>query len=87
MTEYMTMAELARQVVARGLAASMTRTRVAQLAATDPNWPVPQSEWRRVGHYWQIPWDARLEAYFAHRDTSSRPKGWTRQHRDDTGQA
>lgn len=74
--DLVTMTEIARRVVERRYAPSMTRQRVAQLAETDPAWPVPMAEWKRIGRYWQIPWDNRLEEYFATRDRASGPKGW-----------
>ncbi|MFJ5588351.1 hypothetical protein ACIQCG_01210 [Streptomyces noursei] len=68
--ELMTVTEIARRV-------SLTRQRIMQLANTDPNWPVPRAEWKPLGRYWQIPWDDRLETYFAERDRSPGPKGWS----------
>lgn len=75
--EWLTQTQVARRVVELGLAASMTRQRVDQLARTDPNWPVPKEQWRRVGVYWQLPWPP-LEPYFRNRqaaeETGGRPK-------------
>ncbi|MFI1204830.1 hypothetical protein ACH4VR_36280 [Streptomyces sp. NPDC020883] len=68
--EMMTATEIGRRV-------SLTRQRIMQLAETDPNWPIPRSEWKRLGKYWQIPWDERLEKYFAARDRLPGPKGWS----------
>ncbi|MFJ2819126.1 hypothetical protein [Streptomyces sp. NPDC087294] len=73
---YVTPTELARLVVVKGWATSMTRQRVMQLADTDPDWPVPRTEWTRVGNYWQIPLDDRLTTYFTHRTDRPGPKGW-----------
>ncbi|MFF3730898.1 hypothetical protein ACFYXM_11390 [Streptomyces sp. NPDC002476] len=69
--------DLARIVVRNGWATSMTRQRVMQLADTDPDWPVPRTEWHRVGAYWQIPLDDRLKDYFTNRTNRPGPKGWT----------
>ncbi|MFI5621794.1 hypothetical protein [Streptomyces sp. NPDC051567] len=76
---FVTPTELARLVVKNGWAPSMTRQRISELADTDPNWPVPRTEWHRVGAYWQIPLDDRLAKYFSHRTPTPRPgpKGWT----------
>ncbi|MFD8609743.1 hypothetical protein [Streptomyces sp. NPDC059631] len=73
---YATATELARLVVRNGWAESMTRQRVMQLADTDPDWPVPRTEWKRVGAYWQIPVDGRLTRYFTTRTSQPGPKGW-----------
>jgi hypothetical protein len=61
--ELVTLAEIARRVVALGYAKTMSKERVSQLSKTDPAWPVPRSEWRKLGPYWQIPW-APIEEYF-----------------------
>lgn len=74
--EFLTLSEVAERVVELGLAPSMSRQRVKRLAETDPEWPVPEAEWRRIGRYWQIPWDERLSTYFAKRDRGPGPKGW-----------
>lgn len=79
-TERLTMKEIAERVVALGYADTMTRQRIARLAKTDPAWPVPQAEWTRLGRYWQIPWDHRLDCYFAQRNSQPGPKGWPAQH-------
>ena len=83
--EMVTLTEIARRAVERGWATTMTRQRVSQLSATDPNWPVPASEWRRVGRYWQIPWDVRLETYLASREERPGPKGWATPEKPATG--
>lgn len=75
--EMVTPTEIARRVVSHGWATSLTRQRVMQLADTDPGWPVPRAEWKRVGRYWQIPWDERLQKYFSARDRRPGPKGWS----------
>lgn len=75
--ERLTMQQIAERVVALGLAETMTRQRIARLAETDPNWPVPQAEWSKLGRYWQIPWDERLTNYFAARTSQPGPKGWS----------
>jgi hypothetical protein len=74
--EMVTLAEIARRVVAELGYASMSPQRVSQLAETDPAWPIPRSQWRRVGAYWQLPWPP-VRAYFAARDTRPGPKGWS----------
>jgi hypothetical protein len=74
--EQVTLAEIARRVVQLGYAASMSPQRVAELADTDPDWPVPRAQWRRVGAYWQLPW-LPVQAYFASRDVRPGPKGWS----------
>jgi hypothetical protein len=61
--ELVTLAEIARRVVELGYARSMSKERVSQLSKTDPKWPVPRSEWKRLGPYWQIPWPP-VEEYF-----------------------
>jgi hypothetical protein len=79
--ERVTLAEIARRVVAELGYASMSPQRVAELADTDPDWPVPRAQWRRVGAYWQLPWPP-VRAYFAARDPRPGPKGWTSQRTD-----
>ncbi|MFJ2875516.1 MULTISPECIES: hypothetical protein [unclassified Streptomyces] len=74
---YVTPPELARLAVEKGWAQSLTRQRVMQLADTDPDWPVPRTEWHRAGAAWQIPFDDRLENYFKSRTNRPGPKGWT----------
>lgn len=61
--ELVTLAEIARRVVALGYAETMSRERVRQLSDSDPDWPVPRSEWKKLGPYWQIPWPP-VEKYF-----------------------
>jgi hypothetical protein len=64
--ELVTLAEIARRVVELGYAKSMSKERVSQLSKTDPNWPIPRTEWKKLGPYWQIPWPP-VEAYFRNR--------------------
>lgn len=74
--EMLTAEEVARRVRDLGLAPTMSRTRVVQLANEDPQFPVPREEWKLIGRYHQIPWDGRLEAYFRNRRTTpGRPQG------------
>lgn len=64
--ELVTLAEIARRVVELGYAKTMSKERVSQLSKTDPKWPVPRTEWRKLGPYWQIPWPP-IEEYFRSR--------------------
>jgi hypothetical protein len=79
--EQVTLAEIARRVVTELGYASMSPQRVAELADTDPAWPVPRAQWRRVGAYWQLPWPP-VRDYFAARSTRPGPKGWASQTTD-----
>ncbi len=76
MAELITLSEVARRVVAEGWENTLSRQRVAQLADSDPRWPVPRDEWSRAGRYWLVPWDERLETYFRTRDRTPGPKNW-----------
>jgi hypothetical protein len=67
--ELVTLAEIGRRV-------GLTTERVRQLARDDPNWPIPRTQWRRVGRYWLVPWEP-IKTYFAARDSRSGPKGWS----------
>jgi hypothetical protein len=64
--ELVTLAEIARRVVELGYAENMTRERVGQLSKTDPDWPVPRESWKKLGPYFQIPWEP-IEVYFRNR--------------------
>jgi hypothetical protein len=64
-----TLAEIARR-------ANLSKQRISQLARTDPDWPVPESEWQRVGRYFLLPWppiekylDARKPEVGVHHET------------------
>ena len=74
--DWVTLTEAARLVVERGYAPSMTRQRLAQLAETDPAWPIPKERMRTVGPAKLIPWPA-IEDYFRARDPRPGPKGWS----------
>lgn len=64
--ELVTLAEIARRVVDLGYAETMSKERVSQLSKTDPDWPVPRDQWKKLGPYWQIPWPP-IEEYFRNR--------------------
>lgn len=64
--ELVTLAEIARRVVELGYAKTMSKERVSQLSKTDPNWPIPREQWKKLGPYWQIPWPP-IEDYFRKR--------------------
>jgi hypothetical protein len=57
--ELVTLAEIGRRV-------GLSKERVSQLSKTDPAWPVPRDQWKKLGPYWQLPWPP-VEAYFAAR--------------------
>lgn len=64
-----TLAEIARR-------AGLSKQRISQLARTDPDWPVPEAEWQRVGRYFFLPWppverylDARTKEVGVHHAT------------------
>jgi hypothetical protein len=78
--ELVTLAEAARRAVAELGYPSMSGQTLGKLASTDPDWPVPKTQWRRVGPYWQVPWPP-LRAYLAKRDTRPGPKGRPRSRR------
>ena len=84
--EWVTLTEAARLVVERGYARSMTRQRLAQLAETDPAWPIPKERMRTVGQAKLIPWPA-IEAYFRSRDSRPGPKGWPARGVEESGEA
>jgi hypothetical protein len=79
--EWVTLAEVARRVVAELGYDSMSRQRVWELANTDPAWPVPRAQWRRVGRSWEVPWPP-VRDFFANRDTHRGNKGRLRPPRD-----
>ena len=69
-----TLAEIARR-------AGLSKQRISQLARTDPEWPVPEDRWQRVGRYYFLPWepikaylDARQPAVGVHHATRIRRK-------------
>lgn len=51
-----TLAEIARR-------AGLSKQRISTLARTDPDWPVPESEWQPVGRYFLLPWEP-VRLYF-----------------------
>jgi hypothetical protein len=65
--ELVTLAEIARRVVELGYARTMSKERVSQLSKTDPRWPVPREDWKKLGPYFQIPWPP-IEEYFRNRN-------------------
>ena len=83
--EWLTMTQVAERVVQRGYADTMTRQRVAQLAETDPDWPVPKEQWRPVGRYWLLPWTP-LEPYFKVRSSRPGRKGWSKAQPSDAAE-
>lgn len=54
-----TLAEIARR-------AGLSKQRISQLARTDPEWPVPEEQWQKVGRYFLLPWEP-VAAYLAER--------------------
>ncbi|MFF7250432.1 hypothetical protein ACFZBU_41945 [Embleya sp. NPDC008237] len=76
--EWLTMTAIAERVVEAGYATTMSRPRVSVIARTDPNWPVPEEEWRGVGRAKLIPWDDRLQRFWSTREAGDGPKGWSR---------
>ncbi|MGW1998331.1 hypothetical protein [Embleya sp. NPDC001921] len=83
--EWLTMTAIAARVVEAGHATSMSRARVSVIARTDPDWPVPETEWRGAGTAKLIPWDDRLQRYWSTRRATDGPKGWSRPLRTPTG--
>jgi hypothetical protein len=75
--EWVTLAEASRRAVTELGYPSMSRQRIWELANTDADWPVPRAEWRRVGHYWQVPWPP-VRDYLVdrqvHRGAKGRPR-------------
>lgn len=61
--EWVTPSEIARRVVSLGMRKSFTRTRVMQIAQSDPEWPVPRDQWRSIANMWLFPWPP-VEDYF-----------------------
>ena len=51
-----TLAEIARRV-------RLSKQRISTLARTDPDWPVPEDQWQRVGRYFFLPWEP-VKRYF-----------------------
>jgi hypothetical protein len=79
--ELVTLTEAARRAVTELGYPSMSQQTLGKLARTDPDWPVPRAQWRRVGPYRQVPWPP-VRDYLANRDTRQGPKGWPRSRRD-----
>jgi predicted GIY-YIG superfamily endonuclease len=69
--EWITISEVARRVVAAGIEKRFSRQRVTQLAESDPNFPLPRSEWRFIANMWLFPWEL-VEPYFRSR-TKQKP--------------
>ena len=67
-------AEIARRVVADGLAESMSKERVRQLHETDPAFP---SALGRLGRSLILEW-AAVRDYFRQRDLRPVKKGWAK---------
>lgn len=55
-----TLAEIARRV-------GLSKQRISQLARKDPEWPVPEAEWQKVGRYFFLPWEP-VKQYFDDRE-------------------
>jgi predicted GIY-YIG superfamily endonuclease len=66
--EWITPSDVARRVVELGIRKSLSRSRVMQLAETDPAWPVPRDQWRSLANMWLFPWPP-VEEYFRTRVT------------------
>lgn len=70
--ELVTFTEIARRVTEQKLVPrSITRQGVRHIADTDPAWPVPQSEWLKIGTAWAMPWEP-VEKFFRARTTRGR---------------
>lgn len=54
--QMVTFTDIARLAVKLGYAESLTRQGVRKMADTDPEWPVPQEQWLKVGNAWAMPW-------------------------------
>ncbi|WP_331738660.1 hypothetical protein [Embleya sp. NBC_00896] len=76
--EWLTLTAIAERVVEAGYATTMSRPRVSVIARTDPDWPVPEEEWKGVGRAKLIPWDDRLQKFWSTRQATDGPKGWSR---------
>lgn len=70
--EMVTFTEIARRVTERNLVSRpITRQGVRHIAETDPDWPVPQEKWMKVGNAWAMPWDP-IEEFFRERTARGR---------------
>lgn len=55
-----TLAEIARRV-------KLSKQRVSQIAHKDPDFPIPQKDWQKVGRYYFLPWEP-VKEFFDTRD-------------------
>lgn len=76
--EWLNLHQIAAKLVDEHYTATMSHQRVSVIARTDPAWPVPEDEYRRVGTAILIPWDDRLHRFWATRQAPDGPKGWSR---------
>lgn len=72
MPDFVTFTQIANRLNERGLVSRpITRQGVRYIADHDPDWPVPQDEWMKLGSAWVMPWEP-IEKFFRERTT---PRG------------
>jgi len=68
-----------------GRRVGLSRQRVRKIADTDPEWPVPRSQWVKVGPAWAVPWEP-IEQFFASRKPQHGVHHETRLRRQQKGE-
>lgn len=72
MPEFVTFTQIAKRVNEQDLVSRpITRQGVRYIADHDPDWPVPQDRWMKIGSAWAMPWEP-IERFFRERTT---PRG------------
>lgn len=70
--QWVTFTQIARLVSERGyIERPITRQGVRHIADTDPAWPVPRTEWMRIGNAWAMPWPP-IKEFFRERGRRGR---------------
>jgi len=76
--EWLNLHQIAARVVEEHYVTTMSHQRVSVIARTDPDWPIPPEEYKRIGTATLVPWDDRLRRFWATRQAADGPKGWSR---------
>lgn len=70
--ELVTFTDIARRVSEMKLSPRpISRQGVRYIADHDPDWPVPQEQWVKIGTAWALPW-APIEEFFQRRTKRGR---------------